>query len=74
MGNSSVVYGSALAVLILTNTEINNTKIIAIIDVSPKHFADPGYGIRCFFDPWIRWGKNPDPASGMNILDYNSNT
>ncbi len=24
--------------------------------------ADPGSRIRCFFDPWIRDGKNPDPG------------
>ncbi len=33
--------------------------------------ADPGSGIRCLFDPWIRdpgWVKSqdPDPGSGMN--------
>jgi hypothetical protein len=31
--------------------------------------------IRCFFDPWVRdpgWVKNqdPDPGTGMNILDH----
>jgi hypothetical protein len=37
--------------------------------------ADPGSGIRCLFDPWIRdpgWVKNqnPDPGSGLNIPDH----
>jgi hypothetical protein len=38
--------------------------------------ADPGSGIWCFFDPWIRdpevrsgMEKNAEPGSGMNIPD-----
>ncbi len=37
----------------------------------------PGFGIRCLFDPWIRdprWVKNQDPdprpGSGMNNPDH----
>ncbi len=30
---------------------------------------DPGSGIGCFFDPWIRDGKKSDPGSGINIPD-----
>jgi hypothetical protein len=31
-----------------------------------------GFGslIQCFFDPWIRDGKNPDLGSGINIPDH----
>jgi hypothetical protein len=36
---------------------------------------DPGSGIRCLFDPWIRdpgWveSQHPDPGSGMNNPDH----
>jgi hypothetical protein len=36
---------------------------------------DPGLGIGCHFDPWIRdpgWEKvqHPDPGSGMNNPDH----
>jgi hypothetical protein len=31
---------------------------------------DPGSGIRCFYDPWIRDGKNQDPGSGMTFPDF----
>jgi hypothetical protein len=43
----------------------------------PFSLADPGSGIWCFFDPWIRYPgrvKNQDPESGMNILDHISET
>jgi hypothetical protein len=33
---------------------------------------DPGYGIRCLFDPWIRdprWVKRQDSDPGSGILD-----
>ncbi len=46
--------------------------------VSSVADPDPGSGIRCLFDPWIRdpgWVKNqgPDPGSGsgMNNPDHN---
>jgi hypothetical protein len=37
-------------------TETNNTEHQCCVS-----------GIRCFFSPWIRDGKNPEPGSGMNI-------
>ncbi len=38
-------------------------------------FQDPGSGIRCLFDPWIRdpgWveSQHQDPGSGMNNPDH----
>ena len=31
---------------------------------------DPGSGIRCFFDPWIRDGFFPDPRSRIPDPDH----
>jgi hypothetical protein len=31
---------------------------------------DPGSGIRCFYDHWIRDGKNLGTRSGMKFPDY----
>jgi hypothetical protein len=47
------------------------------INVGASNVADPdpGYGIRCLFDPWIRdpgWveSQHPYPGSGMNNPDH----
>ncbi len=45
------------------------------IDTSSGADQDPGSGIRCLFDPWIRdpgWveSQHPDPGSGMNNPDH----
>jgi hypothetical protein len=34
---------------------------------------EPGFGIQCLFDPWIRdpgWVKIKDPGSGVNNPDH----
>jgi hypothetical protein len=55
--------------------QIPNTIKIVANPCSSVADPDPGYGIVCFFGPWIRdpgWveSQHPDPGSGMNNPDH----
>jgi hypothetical protein len=49
-----------------------DTDRIVFLDPLFTSVADPGFGIRCLFDPWIRdgLGKKSISGFGMNIPDY----
>jgi hypothetical protein len=55
-----------------TGPEDRFSRLIILASVADP---DPGSGIGCLFDPWIRdpgWveSQHPDPGSGMNNPDH----
>jgi hypothetical protein len=50
---------------------ISNIKIYTLIRYATSVAdPDPGSGIGCFFDPWIRDGRKSASGSGMNNPDH----